>query len=192
MAIGKLLPRTASAATRSLRIGPTGNSLPESLTTLGGSGATNPDPPSKKFEALSLRRYHSRKRNVKPVLMDISIIRFPANCLPDFSGRVRCLTKAWASQGFGASSLNRPAPPWPSGFSSSGRIALSSPSSVHGGLTTKRPAEIRPLPAAACAATLNSSRRHFADGLPAPVISSTCRASLSVARRLLTGYHSEY
>src|SRR5229473_4431978 len=37
-------------------------------------------------EALSLRRYHSRKRNVKPVLMDWSIIRFPANCLRTFRG----------------------------------------------------------------------------------------------------------
>src|SRR5450755_330652 len=37
-------------------------------------------------EALSLRRYHLRKRNVKPVLMDWSIIRFPANCLRTFRG----------------------------------------------------------------------------------------------------------
>src|SRR5882672_464424 len=37
-------------------------------------------------EASSLRRYHSRKRNVKPILIGLSIIRFRANCLRLKSG----------------------------------------------------------------------------------------------------------
>ena len=41
-------------------------------------------------------------------------------------------------QGLGVSSRNRPAPPWPSGFSSSGRMVFSSAASVHGGLTTRQ------------------------------------------------------
>ena len=68
--------------------------------------------------------------------------------------------------GLGTSSLNRPAPPWPSGFSSSGRIAFNSPISVHGGLTINRPADTSP-PPASCGATLNSSRRHFPGGAEA-------------------------
>src|ERR1700730_10362327 len=106
-------------------------------------------------EALSLRRYHSRKRNVKPVLMALIIIRFSANCLRTFRGvhrHARLGLRAsqglgnLGSCGLGVSSLNRPAPPWPSGFSSSGRMAFSSPASVHGGLTISRPAEFRPAP----------------------------------------------
>src|ERR1700745_329110 len=62
------------------------------------------------------------------------------------------------SQGLGVSSLNRPAPPWASGFSRSGRIALSPPTSAHGGLPISSPAEARASPAA-CGATLNSRRR---------------------------------
>src|SRR5206468_12873754 len=91
------------------------------------------------------------------------------------------------SQGLGASSLNRPAPPWPRGFSSSGRIVFNSPASVHGGLTIRSPVEARG-PPDACGATENSSRRHFPAGLLAAAAPATSRARVSVARRLLTGY----
>src|SRR6476660_8536999 len=90
-------------------------------------------------------------------------------------------------QGLGVSSLKRPAPPWPSGFSSSGRIVFNSPASVHGGLTTKRPVEVRG-PPAAWGAALNSSRRHLPAGLLVAAAAATWRARVSVARRLLTGY----
>src|SRR4051794_2071979 len=58
--------------------------------------------PPKNFQALPLRRPHSRKRNVKPVLT-AHHNTVPARLPTDF-------------QDLGASSLNRPAPPWPSGF----------------------------------------------------------------------------
>src|SRR4051812_29195482 len=92
-------------------------------------------------------------------------------------------------QALGASSLNRPAPPWPSGFSSSGRMSLSSSASFHGGLTINRPADVNG-PPAVCGATLNSSRRHFPGTLALATASATCLARPSLARRLLTGYHS--
>src|SRR5882757_6289494 len=97
----------------------------------------------KKLEALSLRRPHSRKRNVKPVLTA------QHNTVPGQlpTGLFISLCPRGAAQGLGTSSLNRPAPPWPSGFSSSGKIALSSAASRHGGLTISRPADDSALPA---------------------------------------------
>src|SRR6202035_853327 len=81
MAIGKLLPRTTLSL---FRCAPRVAVRPEircrKAGHLCGLGKRRSD--LKIFEALSLRRYHSRKRNVKPVLMELSIIRFPANCLP--------------------------------------------------------------------------------------------------------------
>ena len=61
-----------------LRVGPAGHPLEESLATRGERGVTA-YPPFNRFEALPLGRTHSRERNVKPVLMDLSIIRFRAN-----------------------------------------------------------------------------------------------------------------
>src|SRR6266403_2855483 len=79
MAIGKLLPvllrRCALSAHRPDRKFAVGK-----LGHQGGSKGKHRSA-FKIFEALSLRRYHSRKRNVKPVLMASSIIRFRANCL---------------------------------------------------------------------------------------------------------------
>ena len=49
---------------------------------------------------MSLRRYHSRKRNVKPIPIMTSIIRFPAYCLSDFYG-----VKGPQVSGFGAHSI---------------------------------------------------------------------------------------
>src|SRR5207244_259556 len=91
--------------------------------------------------------------------------------------------------GFGVSSRKRPAPPWPSGFSSSGRMVLSSPCNVHGGLTINRPVETSG-PVACCGATENSSRRHLPAGLAPSAACATSRARVSAARRLLTGYQS--
>src|ERR1700754_1361666 len=139
----------------------------------------------KKLEALSLRRPHSRKRNVKPVLT--AQHNTVPRQLPTGLFMSRC-PAGWL-QGLGTSSLNRPAPPWPSGFSSSGRIAFSSAASRHGGLTTRRPAEVSAAPAC-CGATLTSSRRHVPGALAAATAAATCRARPSVARRLFTGYHS--
>src|SRR3954466_6761505 len=72
----------------------------------------------RKLEALSLRRPHSRKRNVKPVLTA------QHNTVPGQlpTGLFACAGTPLAAHGLGTSSLNRAAPPWPSGFSSSGRI----------------------------------------------------------------------
>src|SRR5580704_15595142 len=102
MAIGKLLPRTAPPPAPCQRIGPTGDSLPESLATTA-DGRQTPIR-LKILEALSLRRYHSRKRNVKPVLMALSIIRLPANCLPlkwHFSRDPSALSAGPRQSGFG-------------------------------------------------------------------------------------------
>src|SRR5260370_4466869 len=86
MAIGNLLPvllrRCALSAHRPDRKFAVGK-----LGHLGGSKGKHRSA-CKIFEALSLRRNHSRKRNVKPVLMASSIIRFAANCVrlkSDFS-----------------------------------------------------------------------------------------------------------
>src|SRR3954470_10854742 len=79
MAIGKLLPvllrRYAPSAYRPDRTFAAGE-----LGHLVGSGNRRRSV-FKLLEASSTRRYHSRKRNVKPVPMDVSIIRFSANCL---------------------------------------------------------------------------------------------------------------
>src|SRR5258707_13406606 len=86
MAFGNLLPvlrrrwaLSPHRPDRKFAVGKFGNQ--------GGSKAKHRSA-CKIFEALSLRRNHSRKRNVKPVLMASSIIRFAANCLrlkSDFS-----------------------------------------------------------------------------------------------------------
>src|SRR3981189_1517974 len=79
MAIGKLLPvllrRYAPSAYRPARTFAAGK-----LGHLVGLGNKRRSV-FKLLEASSTRRCHSRKRNVKPVLMDVSIIRFSANCL---------------------------------------------------------------------------------------------------------------
>src|SRR5665213_85111 len=145
------------------------------------------------YEAQSLRRYHARKRNVS----QSQYREHNTFCgqLPTAAyGRKRTFSKACTEgrarlQGLGTSSLNRPAPPWPSGFSSSGRIAFNSPSSIQGGLTSNSPAETS-AESAVWGAALNSSRRHFAGEGPAAAISATLRARPSVARRLLAGYHN--
>src|SRR2546428_7267451 len=90
-------------------------------------------------------------------------------------------------RGWGASSLTRAAPPWPRGFSSSGRIVFSSPASVHGGLTIRSPVEARG-PPDACGAAENSSRRHFPAGLLVSAAAATSRARVSLVRLLFTGY----
>src|SRR5712675_444755 len=102
MAIGKLLPvllcRYAFSAHRPDRKFAVGK-----LGHLGGSNGKHRSA-CKIFVALSLRRNHSRKRSVKPVLMTSSIIRFAANCLrlkSDFSAapqmRKTSAARPWAS-----------------------------------------------------------------------------------------------
>src|SRR5664279_5823952 len=109
MAIGKLLPR-AFTATPALRIGrpdircrkawpPLRIRLisPTRLQVVRGL-VTPPLPFAEAERKASLDRF--------------SIIRFPADCLRQESD----FSLAEAAQGLGVSSLNRPAPPWPSGF----------------------------------------------------------------------------
>src|SRR5580693_2542403 len=192
MAIGKLLPRRAPPLRASVSARP---DIRCRKAWPRGRGGTISPIRLKNFEALSLRRYHSRERNVKPVQWP-EHNTVPGKMPTAQIGLCTAFSKGRAGRGqglpgygFGVSSLNRPAPPWPSGFSSSGRIVLSSPESFQGGLTIRSPAEVRP-PAAACGETLNSRRRHFAGCAPAPAVSATWRARLSVARRLFTGYHN--
>jgi hypothetical protein len=62
------------------------------------AGPRDGGPALKSEEALSLRRYHLRKRNVKPMPIMASIIRFPVYCLSDFWDAKRPLkVLAWAS-----------------------------------------------------------------------------------------------
>ena len=79
----QLLRRNAALAFR-----PTGPSLRIfSAGSFGHPGGPRDGSPALNQKRPSLRRYHSRKRNVKPIPMAASIIRFPAHCLRTFQAR---------------------------------------------------------------------------------------------------------
>src|SRR5580704_13112054 len=189
MAIGKLLPRTAACALSAHR--------PDRRFAAGKLGhhrgwAANADPPENiRGLVTPPLPFAEAERKAGPNGLEHNTVagKLPTAQMALFAGPLAPCRPDRGSQGLGVSSLNRPAPPRPSGFSSSGRIALSSPASVHGGLTINSPAEVRP-GAAAWGATLNSRRRHLPAGVDVPVTSATYLARLSEARRLFTGYHN--